>query len=205
MKLTESKLKKIIEQVMNESQELMTVIEFLDALEPHLGAALKKPAELMFTGNAGQSKGFSDYTFEDAIQSVNKELGGDTLWEGKNWGYLVLLVEHRTADLIKLPRSKSGLSTGGWGNTKLLGAADLITVQTVVSRDADLHFIIYLEAAGSIGMPSHELVRISSTADSDVIPTIMNFLNASADELAEFAESHISTHERKTVSSWDEI
>ena len=32
MKLTESKLKKIIEQVMNESQELMTVIEFLEFL-----------------------------------------------------------------------------------------------------------------------------------------------------------------------------
>ncbi len=202
MKLTESKLKKIIEQVLSESQELMTVIEFLDSLAD---VKFKDRAAVGFRNAGGTSQGFDGYTIDDAIQSVNKELGGDTDWEGKDWGWLVMTTEHRLDDLIKLPRSKSGLSTGGWGNTKLLGAADLITVQAVVSRDAGLHFIIYLEAAGSIGMPSHELVRIRGAADSDVIPKIMNFLNASADDLAEFAESHISSHERKTISSWSEI
>lgn len=193
MKLTESKLKKIIEQVMSESQELMTVIEFLDSLAD---VKFRDKAAVGFRNAGGTSQGFDGYTIDDAIQSVNKELGGDTDWEGKDWGWLVMHTEHRLSDLIMLPRSKSG---------KGLGAADLITVQTVVSRDADLHFIIYLEAAGSIGMSSHELVRIRGAADSDIISTIMNFLNASSDDLAEFAESHISSHGRKTVMNWNEI
>ncbi len=125
MKLTESKLKKIIEQVMTESQELMTVIEFLDSLSD---VKFRDKAAVGFRNAGGTSQGFDGYTIDDAIQSVNKELGGDTDWEGKDWGWLVMHTEHRLSDLIKLPRSKSGLSTGGWGNTKLLGAEDLITV-----------------------------------------------------------------------------
>ena len=193
MKLTESKLKKIIEQVMSESQELMTVIEFLDSLAD---VKFRDRAALGFTNSGGTRQGFDGYTIDDAIQSVNKELGGDTDWEGKDWGYLVMTTEHRLDDLIMLPNKEVGKTN----------AADLITVQAVVSRDADLHFVVYIESLGGIPKrPSHSLVHIRGSADSDVIPTIMNFLNASADDLAEFAESHISSHGRKTVMSWSEI
>ena len=194
MKLTESKLKKIIEQVMSESQELMTVIEFLDSLSD---VKFRDRAAVGFTNSGGTSRGFDGYTIDDAIQSVNKELGGDTDWEGKDWGYLIMTTEHTTDDLISLPKSKRGLT---------LEVADLITVQTVVSRDANLHFAIYLGLAGVRGGgPDHQLAHIRGPADSDIIPTIMNFLNASTDDLIEFAESHMSSHGRKTVMSWDEI
>ena len=199
MKLTESKLKKIIEQVMSESQQLMTVIEFLEFLAD---VKFRDKAAVGFRSGGGTSRGFDGYTIDDAIQSVNKELGGDTDWEGKDWGYLVMTTEHQLSDLIMIPRSKDVALQPSWQT----GAADLITVQTVVSRDADLHFIIYLESKGSIPRPrSHELVHIRGSADSDIIPTIMNFLNASSDDLAEFAESHISSHGRKTAMSWSEI
>ena len=193
MKLTESKLKKIIEQVMNESQELMTVIEFLEFLAD---VKFRDKAAVGFRSGGGTSQGFDGYTIDDAIQSVNKELGGDTDWEGKDWGWLVMTTEHRLDDLIMLPNKIVGKTN----------AADLITVQAVVSRDADLHFIVYMDSAGGTPkLPSHSLVHIRGSADSDVIPTIMNFLNASADDLAEFAESHISSHGRKTVMNWNEI
>ena len=128
MKLTESKLKKIIEQVLSESQELMTVIEFLDSLAD---VKFRDRAALGFTNSGGTRQGFDGYTIDDAIQSVNKELGGDTDWEGKDWGYLVMTTEHRLDDLIMLPNKEVGKTN----------AADLITVQAVVSRDADLHFV----------------------------------------------------------------
>jgi len=194
MKLTENKLKTLIEQVINESEELMTVIEFLEFLAD---VDFRDKAAVGFTNSGGTSRGFDGYTIDDAIQSVNKELGGDTDWEGKDWGYLVMTTEHATRDLIDLPQPERGLA---------LEIADLITVQTVVSRDADLHFVIYLGLAGVRGgAPDHQLVHITGAADSDVIPTIMNFLNASTDDLIEFTESHLSSHGRKTVKNWSEI
>ncbi len=217
MKLTENKLKKLIEQVMNENQQLESVIEFLEGLEVLLDqGSIKTKTHSEYTlldersGYAGSgSLTKLSSLIPRIINTINVNLGG----EDDGSGVLGAKDLHIQISQILLPEE-----VYGWPQYKKYSNADEMGIRTLEMRlyiplapdggyEGSMGFTFGEESYGGMGVKEIELIRLSQVQqyDFDLIYEILELSNSSkADQLLEFVRD-LSTHDQLPIYQTAEL
>ena len=219
MKLTENKLKSLIEQVLKETQQLESVIEFLEGLEvlisqgnikthPHSEFALLD-SNADFGGEQSGNLSKLLNLIPKIINTISINLGG----EDDGSGVVEAKDLHIQISQILLPEK-----VYGWPQYKKYSNADEMGIRTLEMRlyiplapdggyEGNMGFTFGEESYGGMGVKEVELIRLMQVQqyDFDLIYEILELSHPSkAAELLEFVRD-LSTHDELPIYQTAEL
>ena len=217
MKLTENKLKNLIEQVLKETQQLESVIEFLEGLEVLISQGNIKTHQhseyALLGSNAGYAGSGSlaklSSLMPRIINTINVNLGG----EDDGSGVVGAKDLHIQISQILLPEE-----VYGWPQYKKYSNADEMGIRTLEMRlyiplapdggyEGNMGFTFGEESYGGMGVKEIELIRLTNVQqyDFDLIYEILELSDPSkATQLLEFVRD-LSAHDELPIYQTAEL
>ena len=188
MKLTESKLKEIIIETMERRERLENSIELLEQVQPVIESIPRLKRNLRWTG-PGHSR-LSNYSFEEAMESINKELGGEPTSNKhpRQWfSFRMSAFIYATSDAY-IYLNPEDLEEE---------VINQIHLEFFIKRTGEVNF----QMTGYYDLSRHTFINsMPSTFDpSRDLPLIQELYTVDPDEVFEFAKHIIDTHGMTTM------